>query len=259
MLRKIYKITGAAFTMAFTTAIAFAATTTPALASYGAGDKGHGGVASAGQIPDTRAGWEHLWDEIMIDIWAIGIIFGAITIYLLIKYKRKSPDDVGSAPTLKPLAAFGWALIPAFLFLADDMYLAAKNFELWNDYRDVPEGAYVVEAEAYMWGFDINYPEGFTTYNEMVVEKGRPVMVKLTSRDVVHSFFIPDFHNKWDMMPGRVTYLWFYPQEEGEHVFTCAEYCGMMHSSMYGKVRVVDAEAFAAWIKENKPQKGGTI
>ncbi len=217
-------------------------------------------TAHAGEgIPDPRAGWNELWHELMIDITLIGLVFAGVTVYFMVRYKRQRPDEEGGSFKLTPLGAFGWTLIPAFIFMADDIFLAAKNFELWNDYRNVPENAYVVEVEAYMWGWNVKYPdEGIEVNNEMYVPQGRPIMVRLTSRDVVHSFFIPDFRVKWDALPGRTTYLWFYPKERGEHVMTCTEYCGLLHSNMYGKIKVISQDEFSSWIEKNK-KEGGAV
>lgn len=214
-------------------------------------------AVNAEGIIDPKEGWDELWSELMMDITLIGVLFGAITIYLLIKYKRRHPDDVGKGASLSSLAAFGWVVIPMFVFMADDIYLGAKNFELFNRLRSVPSNAYVVEVEAGMWSWEFKYPEGITTTNELRVAAGRPVHIKLTSRDVVHSFFIPDFRTKWDAVPGKKNYLWFYPKKAGEHVITCTEYCGTMHSSMYGRLIAMPEADFNKWIEENKP-KGGT-
>lgn len=209
--------------------------------------------AEGGAVPDIRAAWDHLWRELMIDITVIGVIFAVITLYLLIRYRRRSSEEEGKGKNLTPLASFGWVFIPAFIFLADDIYLAAKNFELWNQMRTVPKDAYEVKVEGFMWGFDITYPEGATATNELRVPAGKPVKVSLSSRDVVHSFFIPDYRVKWDMVPGLGTYIWFHPKETGEHVMTCAEYCGVMHSGMHGKVIVMPEAEFQKWLRENSP------
>ena len=210
---------------------------------------------NTGGAPDITEGWNHLWRELMIDITIIGVIFALITVYLLIKYRRKRSDEEGKGVKLTQLASAGWVFIPAFIFMADDIFLAAKNFELWNKMREVPEGAYEVKVEGFMWGWDITYPEGATATNELRVPVGKPIKVSLTSRDVLHSFFIPDYRVKWDAVPGMNTYLWFSGKEAGEHVITCAEYCGTLHSSMYGKVIVMPEAEFEEWLKANTPKK----
>jgi cytochrome c oxidase subunit 2 len=101
-----------------------------------------------------------------------------------------------------------------------------------------------------MWRWDFTYPNGVQVTNELRVPAGKPVMLRMTATDVVHSFYLPDFRVKEDSMPGRVTYLWFYPRKPGEHLATCAEFCGMMHSKMIGKVIVLPPEEFTAWYDE---------
>lgn len=210
---------------------------------------------SAEAMPDPVEIWDRLWRGLMFDIVFIGAIFAAAALYLLIKYRRGNCHDKGNAPRLSAAAAIGWAVIPAIIFLADDLFLAARNFELWNVYRNVPANAYVIELKSAMWSWSFAYPEGITAANELRVPAGRPVMLKMTSRDVVHSLFIPDFRIKEDSMPGRTTYLWFYPKKPGEHVITCAEYCGVLHSGMHGKVIVMPSDEFFRWIKEGNKKE----
>jgi len=205
-----------------------------------------------GEIPDIPGGWTHLFNEMLIDITVIGIIFAAITIYFLIRYRRRYAGQEGKPPKLSVAQAIGWALIPAFIFMADDLYLAAEGWTLYNDYRTVPENAYEIKLEGAMWSWNFKYPEGVEAINELRVPAGRPILVRMTSRDVVHSFFLPDFKVKEDLMPGRVTYLWFYPKEPGEHLITCAEYCGVIHSSMRGTIIAMPQDEFNKWIEAEK-------
>jgi cytochrome c oxidase subunit 2 len=195
----------------------------------------------------------------LIDITVIGVIFAAITIYFLIRYRRKSPNQEGRPVKLSTAQVFGWALIPVFVFMADDLFLAARGWTLWNQYRTVPENSYEVQLESGMWSWTFTYPGGVQTFNEMPVPAGRPVVVRMHSRDVVHSMYLPDFKVKEDSMPGRVTYLWFYPKNPGEYLITCAEYCGMLHSSMHGKVKAMPEAEFNAWLasEQAKVNEGG--
>jgi len=207
-------------------------------------------AAAAGDgIPDPAAGWDRLWDEMLVDITLIGLVFAAVTAWFMYRFRRRRPDEEGDPPRLSTAAAVGWAVIPAFVFMADDFFLAAKGWELWDQYRRVPEGALEVRLDSAMWSWNYTYPNGAVTVNELRVPAGRPVVLRMTSRDVVHSHFIPDFRVKEDSMPGRITYLWFYPKEPGEHVVTCAEYCGLLHSRMAGKLIVMEPEAFERWYR----------
>lgn len=205
-----------------------------------------------GEIPDLPGGWQHLFNELLIDITVIGIIFAAITIYFLIRYRRRHPGQEGRPPKLSTAAAVCWALIPAIIFMADDLYLAAEGWSLFKDYRTVPANAYEVKLEGQMWSWNFKYPEGVESINELRVPAGTPILVRMTSRDVIHSFFLPDFKVKEDLMPGRITYLWFYPKEPGEHLITCAEYCGVIHSSMRGTIIAMPKDEFNKWIAAEK-------
>ena len=170
-----------------------------------------------------------------------------MTAWFLIRYRRRDPNQEGSASKLSAALAVGWVVVPVFIFMADDFYLAAKGWKLWNDYRDVPAERLEVRLESGMYSWDYTYPNGVSVQNELRVPAGKPILLRMTSRDTIHSHFIPDFRVKEDSMPGRVTYLWFHPREPGEHVITCAEYCGLMHSYMVGKVVVLPPAEFTSW------------
>jgi cytochrome c oxidase subunit 2 len=203
------------------------------------------------KINDPAPGWDRLWHEVLVDITVLGIVFAAVTFYFLFKYRRKDPNQVGQSPKLTSAMAVGWALIPGFAFMADDFFLAANGWKLWNDYRRVPEQRMEIKLESGMYSWDYTYPNGAKTQNEIRVPAGMPVMLRMTSRDTIHSHFIPDYRVKEDSMPGRVTYLWFYPKNAGsEHVITCAEYCGVMHSYMVGKVVVLSQSEFDQWYEQ---------
>ncbi len=209
-------------------------------------EEGH--FPTTGEIPDPVAGFNHLWREVMIDITVVGILFALVTILLLITYRRKRAGQEGRPVKLSTAAMFGWAIIPVFIFMADDFYLGAKGWTLWNSYRTPPESSYEIQLESAMWSWKFTYPGGVETYNELKVPVGTPILVRMTSSDTVHSLFIPDFKVKEDSMPGRVTYLWFHPKKVGEHLITCAEYCGMLHSNMSGKVIAMEQGEFDSWL-----------
>ncbi len=202
---------------------------------------------SAEKINDPAPEWDHLWHEVIVDITIIGIVFSLITLYFMYKYRRRHPDQEGTPVKLTAASAVGWALIPAFIFMADDFYLAAKGWQLWNHYRQVPANRMEIQLESGMYSWDYTYPNGIETQNELRVPAGKPILLRMTSRDTIHSHYIPDFRVKEDSMPGRVTYLWFYPEKPGEHIVSCTEYCGIMHSYMVGKVIAMPPEEFNQW------------
>lgn len=202
---------------------------------------------SATTLADPAAGWDRLWHEVIVDITVIGVLFALLAAWFIWRYRRRYDRQQGEPPRLTPAAAVAWAVIPVFVFLADDFFLAAKGWQLWNAYRDVPGERLEVRLESGMYSWDYTYPNGVQAQNELRVPAGMPIMLRMTSRDTLHSHFIPDFRVKEDSMPGRVTYLWFHPKQPGEHLVTCAEYCGVMHSYMSGRIVVLPPQEFEAW------------
>ena len=204
---------------------------------------------------DHTEEFHKVWVHLLWDVGIIGGIFLILSIYFMFAYRRKRDDQIGNGPKFTTMGMIlGWALIPSFIFMADDFYLSAQGWKLWIDQRTVPENAMEVEVTGQMWGWEFEYENGAISDNDegLVVPEGRPVVLRMKSDDVVHSFFIPRYRIKEDLMPGRVTYLWFYPKDKGEHVFTCTEFCGTNHSEMWGKVKVVSQEEFDEWSEKNK-------
>jgi cytochrome c oxidase subunit 2 len=208
-------------------------------------------LAFAGEIRDPARGWDHLWHEVLVDISVTGVVFAIMTAFFIFKFRRRSPGQEGSAVKLSGAAAVAWVVIPTFVFLADDFYVAANGWTLWNAYRQVPENRLEVKLESGMYSWDYTYPNGVKTQNQLVVPAGMPVLLRMTSRDTIHSHYMPDFRVKEDSMPGRVTFLWFLPTTANtEHVVTCTEYCGVMHSYMAGKVIVKTEADYKAWMDQ---------
>lgn len=208
---------------------------------------------AGGGIPDATANWDHLWNEVLIDLTVLGSIFMIAAIYMLIKYRTKDPNKVGSGPKLSRAQSIAWALIPTAIFLADDFYLAASGWSLWQDQRTIPENAMEVKVTGYQWYWEFEYEDGTVT-EELVVPVGTPVVLRMTSEDVVHSFGLHEYRMTEDLMPGRVTYMWFYPQESKETFVSCREFCGISHSEMFADVKAVKPAEFTAWLAKAKAE-----
>ncbi|MDT8375943.1 MAG: cytochrome c oxidase subunit II [Mariprofundaceae bacterium] len=193
--------------------------------------------------------FDELLHEVFWDITIIGVLMAVVAAYFLFAYRRRFPDEVGRLQKLSPQAALGWMIIPVALFMADDIYLFAKGWELHKQYREVPENAYEIRVTGAMWSWTYTYPNEVETYGELKVPAETPILLRMSSEDVVHSHFIQQYRVTEDLMPGRVTYMWFMPDKVGEYVVTCREYCGAGHSSMYGKVIVMAREEFNAWLE----------
>lgn len=114
--------------------------------------------------------------------------------------------------------------------------------------RDPPRDSLRIYVVAKQWMFKFAYPDGRTTADVLYVPAGHPVTLVMTSRDVIHSFFVPAFRVKYDVLPDRYTMMWFQAPTPGEYPLLCAEYCGTGHSTMGGVVRVLDPEDYEAWL-----------
>lgn len=203
--------------------------------------------AEAGGMPNPRDGWNHTWNEILWDLWIIGGIFAVVAVYLLVKYRARSPGAVGTAAPLNLDKALAWSLVPAALFMADDFLIAAKGWTLWNVQRTIPANAMEVKVFGNQWFFEYDYGGGVKD-TELVVPVGQPVVLRMTSNDVIHSFGLNEYRVKEDIMPGRITYIWFYPDKPLDTKVVCVEFCGMAHSQMTNKVRAVEKASYDEWL-----------
>lgn len=204
-------------------------------------------------LEDPAKAWERgyqLWLYISVVIWLTVMI---PLIWFSFKYKRKKPTRDVDGEYIKGNAGLEilWTAIPTIIVIV----LAVQTWTVFDKLRRVPEDAYTVKVEGYQFGFDMNYPEEGTddkgdsiikTTNELIVPQG-PVRVMLTSRDVIHSFYVPHFKTKEDMIPGRWTYIYMLAKDPGTYPVYCAEYCGASHSLMLAKVIVKPKEDFKQW------------
>lgn len=174
------------------------------------------------------------------------ILIGGM-IYFGIKYKRKTSNDKTAYITHNTFLEFLWSFIPLVIFLA----MFVWGWKLYHDMRSMPENAQEVHVIARQWSWEFQYKSGKTTGNEFVVPVNTPVKLIMTSKDVLHSFYIPSMRIKQDVVPGRYTSLWFNSQKLGDFNVFCAEYCGTTHSGMLAKIRVVTMPEYEAWLQEN--------
>lgn len=167
-------------------------------------------------------------------------------IYFIIKYRRRSEDEVTPVIKHNTKLELTWSVIPVILILI----VFSWGFRGFLDLNTPPENAYEINVTAFSWSWQFDYPgEGMT--NELVVPKDTPVKLTMRSDDVLHSFYVPDFRVKADVLPNRYTTVWFEATETGEtHVF-CAEYCGAEHSTMLADVRIVEQDEFDRWLEED--------
>lgn len=173
------------------------------------------------------------------------ILIGMLVIYFVIRFRRRSDAD-RPAPTKDIVALeIGWTIIPLVLVIIMFVWGAALFYKQWRPPADAME--ILVTGKKWMW--KMQHPSGRSEINDLTVPVGRPIRLTMTSEDVIHSFFVPAFRTKADVVPGRYTSSWFLPTEKGSFHLFCAEYCGAEHSLMKGWVHVVSEEEYEAWAR----------
>jgi cytochrome c oxidase subunit 2 len=172
------------------------------------------------------------------------LLITVLMVTFVIKYHRKRhpvPAQVKSHALLEII----WTVVPTLLALGM-FYYGWIGYKLM---RTPPPGAMEVTATARMWSWQFDYENGKQSA-ELYVPLGTPVKVNLESADVIHSFYVPAYMVKMDVVPGMTNFVWFEPDEEGEFDIFCAEYCGQRHSYMLSKVVVIPEREFSAWVEE---------
>lgn len=173
------------------------------------------------------------------------ILVMSLVIFFSIRYRRgsKAKRDIKPTPTI--YLELTWTIIPLFLAMGIFVWSAYVFF----DYMRVPQGALEIFVTGKQWMWKIQHQNGRREINELHVPNGTPVKLTMTSEDVIHSFYVPAFRVKKDVLPGKYTTLWFEPTAEGIYHLFCAEYCGTEHSGMVGRVVVMPPEEYEAWLE----------
>ncbi|HCT54895.1 MAG TPA: cytochrome c oxidase subunit II [Balneola sp.] len=193
----------------------------------------------------------HFINEVSL-VLLIGITFALI--YFAIKYRRRSEDDETPVITHNNTLEITWSVVPLLICFV----IFGWGYTGWLNLKSVPDNAYEIQVNGFKWGWNVKYANGAQTLNEIHVPEGRPVKIVLQSSDVLHSFFVPDYRVKHDVVPGRYTYVWFEAKEAGESIVFCTEYCGTGHSDMLAKVIVHTEEDFQTWLEKNGGGVSGT-
>ena len=143
-----------------------------------------------------------------------------------------------------------WTLVPLAIFIGIFVWAAYDYVGLYR----VPENALPVYVVAKQWMWKLEHRNGRREINELHVPLGQPVRLIMTSQDAIHSFYVPAFRLKQDVVPGRYTGLWFTATRVGEFQLFCAEYCGSEHAQMLGRIVVMQPAEFTQWLAGGTPQ-----
>jgi cytochrome c oxidase subunit II len=181
----------------------------------------------------------------LLNIGFFVLIAGLVALFV-VKYRRRSENDVTPHITHNFKLEVIWSVLPLFIVIGV-FFWGFRGFMRANV---APGEAIEIQVKAKKWQWEFEYPDGMRSLNSFHVPLGKPIHMVMTSEDVLHSFFVPDFRVKQDIVPGRYTQVWFEATKTGPHQIFCTEYCGKGHSDMLAKVVVDDAAAYQKWLVE---------
>jgi cytochrome c oxidase subunit II len=221
-------------------------------------------------FPESASTAAPLVDRLYFFLLAVSAFFTilicVLIVYFALKYRRRSQTEVRFDPHPEPedqlreeegrptgerfwILEITWSVIP----LALTMVMFGWGAALFTHNMQAPPDSIEVHVLGKQWMWKVHHANGKREIDSLHVPVGRPVKLRMISEDVIHSFFVPAFRVKQDVLPGRYTELWFEPTKPGRYHLFCAEYCGTSHSRMRGEVVVLEPADYADWVQ------GGTF
>jgi cytochrome c oxidase subunit II len=186
---------------------------------------------------------DHLFDTLLALCTLVVLGVFVVMIVFCVRYRHGS--DALRTPTRQHTAIeLAWTLIPFVLFMA----IFGWSVHLWIKLRTPPAGAAPVYIVAKQWMWKAQHPGGQREIDQLHVPVGQPIRLVMTSQDVIHSFYVPAFRVKQDVLPDRYTQLWFTATKAGRYDLYCAEFCGTDHSRMHGTVIAMAPADYARWL-----------
>lgn len=194
-----------------------------------------------------------------VHFWFIAFLFALIMVIMLYSAFafRRQPDDDSDAPHIHGSATLeiAWTVLPT---------LTVIGFGIWaigvfNDLVRPAPDEMVISVTSQQWSWSFEYPEQENIRSSVLtLPLNRPVVLEMQAEDVIHSFWVPEFRVKQDLVPGQITHLRFTPTLPGTYKVRCAEICGTGHAKMLATVEVVSQDRFVAWVEEIKSKPDPT-
>jgi cytochrome c oxidase subunit 2 len=173
------------------------------------------------------------------------LLIVGLMIHFIVRYRKQAGRKAEKAPTHNTALELTWTLIPLGIVFVIFYF----GFHGFLDITTPPANSYEIQVTAQRWKWMFTYPNGFVDEN-LHVPVNRPIRLVMTSEDVIHAFYVPDFRLKRDIVPGRYNKTWFRATTPGTHDLFCAEYCGTSHSLMYAQVIVHPPGEFEKWLEQ---------
>ena len=211
--------------------------------------------------PDQASSGAQEVDQLMIALLGMSLFFVLVVagpiIYFSFKYRRSNPASRVLSFRKTWIIEIAWTVIP--LVIAIGFFFVAAS--IYFRQRHPPADAMEIHVVGKQWMWKIQHPQGKREINELHIPAGIPIKLLMTSQDVIHSFYIPAFRVKQDVLPGRYTSMWFVPRTPGKYHLFCTQYCGEGHARMNGQVFVLPKADYQKWLTSGEqaesPEKEG--
>jgi cytochrome c oxidase subunit II len=199
---------------------------------------------------DFNTSIDALWQRLVFWGTIVFVVVEAALIFTIIRYRKRPGGPAAQQIHGNAALEITWTAIPAIILVLIAIPTVRTIFETQ---KPAPAGALTVQVIGHQWWWEFRYPEyGITTANELYVPVGRTVNFELTTKDVLHSFWIPQLGGKRDLITNKTNYLWFTPSDTLESTAWngfCTEYCGASHANMRIRMYTVQPDEFDSWAR----------
>ena len=204
-------------------------------------------------LPEQASSFARHVDALYLFLVAItaffSLLIGVLVVVFAIKYRRRSPDEVATEVHESSALEIVWTVIPFGIVMVIFFWGASVYFRITRP----PANAIEIYVTAKQWMWKLQHTDGHREMNELHVPVGQPVRLTMASEDVIHSFYVPAFRFKRDVVPGRFSTAWFEAIKPGKYHLFCAEFCGTRHSNMIGWVYAMTPADYQAWLSGGAP------
>lgn len=189
-----------------------------------------------------------------VHMWLIAFLFALVVVFMLysfVVFRRARREGEGEHFEGNTTLEIVWTVVPLVLVVV----FAFIGVRTLADVTAAAPDELAIKVTGQQWSWVFDYPNG-TTNAELVVPVNQPIQLEMTSKDVVHSFWVKEWRIKQDLVPGMMTHVNYVPTMTGEFTLACNQVCGLSHTNMYAKVRVVTPEEYTAWLTDQAVAQG---
>jgi cytochrome c oxidase subunit 2 len=203
-------------------------------------------------MPEGHSGFSSELNSLSLYLLVVSVFFiiaiFSLMIFFAIYYRRRTPDQLAYEVKESVALEITWMAVPFLIILVAFAWGAKLFFKM----ETPPKNAELIYVDAKQWMWKFEHEDGSREINNLHIPINRDIHLVMISQDVIHSFFVPAFRMKFDVLPGRYTQAWFRTSELGDSHLVCTQYCGTDHSLMIGTVIAQSPQAYEQWKNEMK-------